>query len=165
MDGMKDGMKIRSATPDDIPELVRLREILADRMSADAGDYGSYDGWQDAYARSLRDRLGAPDVAVFVIDRPDGDGLAACGMGFIYERFPGPGLPDGRFGYVLGMTTDPAYRRRGYGRAILDALLDWYRANGVRRVDLHATSDGEPLYRAFGFAARYPGLTWVDPSA
>ena len=88
----------------------------------------------------------------------------ACGMGFIYERFPGPVLLDGRFGYVLGMATDPEFRRRGHGRAIVEALLAWYRANGVRRVDLHATSDGEPLYREYGFTARYPGLTWVDSS-
>jgi GNAT superfamily N-acetyltransferase len=155
-------MRVRAATVDDIPELVRLREVLADRMRADAGGPPSAPGWQQAYARGLRERLGAPDVAVFVIDRPAGEGLAACGMGFIYERFPGPGLPDGRFGYVLGMATDPEFRRRGYGRAILEALLDWYRANGVRRVDLHATADGEPLYRAYGFAAYYPGLSWVD---
>lgn len=160
-----DVMKVRAAAPHDIPELVRLREVLDARLRADPDGYPAHDGWQDAYARSLRDRLGAPDVAVLVIDRPDGDGLAACGMGFIYRRFPGPVLPGGRFGYVLGMTTDPAYRRRGYGRAILDALLGWYRANGVWRVDLHATSDGEPLYRGYGFTARYPALTWVDPSA
>lgn len=162
--GPADGVRVRAATVADIPELVRLREILDRRMRADEGGYPVYDGWQEAYARSLRERLGDRDVAILVIDRPDGDGLAACGMGFIYERFPGPVLPDGRFGYVLGMTTDPAYRRRGYGRAILAALLDWYRANGVRRVDLHATADGEPLYRAFGFTARYPALTWIDPT-
>ncbi|MEU0569433.1 hypothetical protein ABZ297_29215 [Nonomuraea sp. NPDC005983] len=26
--------------------------------------------------------------------------------------------------------------------------------------DLHATSDGEPLYHAFGFTTHYPGLSW-----
>ena len=110
--GPADGVRVRAATVADIPELVRLREILGERMSADPGGYPAHDGWQEAYARSLRERLGDRDVAILVIDRPDGDGLAACGMGFIYERFPGPVLPDGRFGYVLGMTTDPAYRRR-----------------------------------------------------
>lgn len=156
-------MRVRPATAADIPELVRLRAVLADRMAED-GPHGSApdDGWQEAYARNLTVRLGTPDVAVFVVDAPGG-GLAACGIGFVFERFPGPLLPDGRFGYILGMTTDPAHRRKGHGRAVLDALMAWYRDNGVRRVDLHATSDGEPLYRSFGFGDRYPGLSWSAP--
>ncbi|MFI6325283.1 GNAT family N-acetyltransferase [Nonomuraea sp. NPDC050556] len=153
-------MSIRNATIADIPELVRLREILAARMAADT--HPPEDGWQDAYATELTARLGDDDVAVLVIDAPDGT-LAACGIGFVFHRFPGPGLPDGRFGYILGMTTAPPHRRRGYGRAILDALMSWYAARGVTRVDLHATSDGEPLYRSYGFTSRYPGLTWTAP--
>jgi GNAT superfamily N-acetyltransferase len=49
------------------------------------------------------------------------------------------------------MCTDPAYRRRGLGRAVLAALLDWLWAHGVTLVELHATKDGDPLYRSFGF--------------
>ncbi|WP_066938302.1 GNAT family N-acetyltransferase [Microtetraspora fusca] len=155
-------MTVRAATVDDIPELVRLREVLAVRMAADI--HGQIEsGWQEAYACALEERLGDPDVAVYVVDAPGG-GLAACGAGFIYRRFPGPGLADGRWGYILGMTTDPAFRRRGHGRAILDALMAWYRENGVARVDLHATSDGMDLYAGHGFAERYPGLTWTSPS-
>ncbi|MGW2190856.1 GNAT family N-acetyltransferase, partial [Streptosporangium sp. NPDC001682] len=92
-------------------------------------------------------------------------GLAACGIGLIFDRFPGPSLPDGRYGYIQGMTTDPRHRRRGHGRAIMGALLEWYRDSGIRRVDLHATSDAESLYRRLGFVDDgYPSLTWRDHS-
>ncbi|GAA2861028.1 GNAT family N-acetyltransferase [Streptosporangium fragile] len=156
-------MSVRGATPEDIPELVRLREILADRMARDGGAPVS-GGWQEAYADSLALRLDDPDTAVYVVDAP-GDGLAACGIGLIFQRFPGPALPDGRHGYVQGMTTDPRHRRRGHSRAILLALLGWYRDRGIGKVDLHATSDGEPLYRALGFVEDgYPPLTWRDRS-
>ncbi|GAA5084039.1 GNAT superfamily N-acetyltransferase [Thermocatellispora tengchongensis] len=142
--------------------------MAADRAPGPAAPGGSNDsggsaglddlGWRDAYARSLAERLHDDDVAVFVVDAPGG-GLAACGIGFVFRRFPGPGLPDGRFGYILGMTTDPAHRRRGHARAIMRALLDWYRDKKVARIDLHATSDGDPLYREFGFSMDYPGLS------
>lgn len=156
-------MNVRDATAGDIPELVRLREILADRMARD-GHLPIEEEWQRAYAESLQERLGSSDTAVYVVDSPD-RGLAACGIGLIFDRFPGPSLPDGRYGYVQGMTTDPRHRRRGHGRMIMGALLEWYRDSGVRRVDLHATSDAEPLYRQFGFVDDgYPSLTWRDHS-
>ncbi|GAA4202467.1 GNAT family N-acetyltransferase [Streptosporangium oxazolinicum] len=156
-------MSVREAIPEDIPELVRLREVLADRMAQD-GSYPIDEAWQGAYAESLEERLGSSDTAVYVVDAP-GAGLAACGIGLIFQRFPGPSLPDGRYGYVQGMTTDPRHRRRGHGRAIMGALLEWYRGSGVHRVDLHATSDAEPLYREFGFVDDgYPSLTWRSRS-
>ncbi|WP_433245244.1 GNAT family N-acetyltransferase [Streptosporangium sp. CA-135522] len=158
-------MSVRTATADDIPELVRLREILADRMAQD-GSYPIESDWRQAYADSLKERLGSDDTAVYVVDAPEG-GLAACGMGLIFERFPGPSLANGRCGYIQGMTTDPGHRRRGHSRAIMARLMEWYRDMEVRRVDLHATSDGEPLYREFGFVddgRLYPALTWLDPS-
>jgi GNAT superfamily N-acetyltransferase len=156
-------VNVRGATSDDIPELIRLREILADRMAED-GTLPIESAWQQAYGDSLRERLDASDTAVYVVDA-SGGALAACGIGLIFDRFPGPSLPDGRYGYIQGMTTDPGHRRRGHSRAIMGALMRWYRARGIRKVDLHATSDGEPLYREFGFVEDgYPSLTWRDPS-
>ncbi|WP_157249459.1 GNAT family N-acetyltransferase [Nonomuraea typhae] len=152
-------MTVRAATRADIPELVRLREVLADRMAEDAG-HPADDNWQEPYATSLNERLGDPDVAVLVIDGDTDGTLAACGIGFVFQRFPGPGRWDGRFGYILGMATDPGHRRRGHGRAIMNALMAWYRDNDVTRVDLHATADGEPLYRSLGFTQPYPAMTW-----
>nr|BFE83528.1 hypothetical protein GCM10020093_061290 [Planobispora longispora] len=84
-------MSVREATPDDIPELVRLREILADRMAQD-GSLPVESRWQESYADSLRDRLGTSDTAVFVVDAPAG-GLASCGIGLIFDRFPGRACP------------------------------------------------------------------------
>ncbi|WP_037935635.1 GNAT family N-acetyltransferase [Streptosporangium roseum] len=158
-------MSVRAAINDDIPELLRLREILADRMAQD-GSYPVDGDWRQAYADSLTERLGSDDTAVYVVDAPSG-GLAACGMGLIFERFPGPSLPDGRYGYIQGMTTDPGHRRRGHSRAIMSRLMEWYRGSRIQRVDLHTTSDGEPLYREFGFVDdghHYPSLTWRNPS-
>jgi ribosomal protein S18 acetylase RimI-like enzyme len=47
--------------------------------------------------------------------------------------------------------TDPAYRKRGHARAIMEELLRWFDARGLRRVDLNASPDGQGLYRALGF--------------
>jgi GNAT superfamily N-acetyltransferase len=64
------------------------------------------------------------------------------------------------------MSTDPAYRRRGYGRTTLLTLLAWLRSTGITMVDLHATPDGEPLYRSLGFTEPTdPALTLRFPLA
>jgi GNAT superfamily N-acetyltransferase len=55
------------------------------------------------------------------------------------------------------MCTDPEWRRRGLARAVLTELLLEAERRGVRRVELHATPAGAPLYRAAGFVPRAAG--------
>ena len=83
----------------------------------------------------------------------------SCGGVTVATRLPGPGVPTARYGYVQWMAIDPMYRRRGHARAVFEALLDWLREHGVHNVELHATPEGEPLYRSYGFDdPRYPQL-------
>jgi predicted GNAT family acetyltransferase len=49
------------------------------------------------------------------------------------------------------MVTETGWRGRGLATAIVVGLVDWYHATGVRRVFLHASEDGEAIYRGLGF--------------
>jgi GNAT superfamily N-acetyltransferase len=93
-----------------------------------------------------------PTLAAFVVDRPDGTGLAACAVGTVEHRLGSPGDPQGRTGYVFSVATDPDMRRRGFSRQCMTALLEWFQSQGVRKVDLRASAEAEPLYRSLGFA-------------
>jgi len=45
------------------------------------------------------------------------------------------------------------------------ALLDWFNAKGITRVDLHASHLGIEIYRKLGFSEpTYPELTWRLPA-
>jgi ribosomal protein S18 acetylase RimI-like enzyme len=140
-------MAVRRATPDDVAELVRLRRVMFDAMGVDH----SPPEWAAATERVLRTSLADGSMAAFVVDGDDG-GLASCGVGVLGQRLPGPGNPTGRHGYVQSMATDPSARRQGHARAVLAALMEWFAAEGVTSVDLHATTYGAPLYRSFGFS-------------
>ncbi|WP_409055947.1 GNAT family N-acetyltransferase [Streptomyces sp. SYP-A7185] len=151
---------VRPATHDDIPELVRLRALLFENLG------GAYfnppaggTGWQDALAAVLEEQLAAGALHVLVVD---GDqGLAACAVGSVEQRLPGPHLRNGRVGLVIGVVTDPAHRRRGHSRSLMRGLLDWFRERQVARVDLYASPEGEPLYRDLGFVGHPdPALYW-----
>jgi GNAT superfamily N-acetyltransferase len=58
-----------------------------------------------------------------------------------------------RRGNVVNVYTADAWRRRGLARRLMDAILDWCRANSLDVVVLHASNDGRPLYDSMGFTA------------
>ena len=58
---------------------------------------------------------------------------------------------------VCDMVVDPSHQHSGIGRAIFERILA--RAGGRSLVGLVATSAGEPMYRAAGFAEQSGGAT------
>ncbi|WP_351237603.1 GNAT family N-acetyltransferase [Streptomyces sp. NPDC002133] len=138
----------RRARPDDAEELVRLRTVMHESIARLRNPDTS---WQPDAVASLRTWLANPDgnLTAFVVDRPGG--LAACAVGTIEYRLGGPGNPTGTTGYVFSVATDPDQRRRGHSRACMEGLLGWFRDRGIRRVDLRASEEGEPLYASLGF--------------
>ena len=118
-------------------------------------DEPAVDPFHDVSVERVRAWLKDPDsalTAAFVVDAPDGDGLAASVIGAIDERLPSAKNPAGVKGYIYGVCTDERHRRRGYSRLAMKALLDWYDSRGVLFVDLHASEYGDSLYRELGFA-------------
>jgi ribosomal protein S18 acetylase RimI-like enzyme len=140
---------VRKAAAADAAELVRLRAVMLTEVRDRAVPPGP---WQEAAERVLRERLGGSHLAAYVVDAPGEAGvLAACAVGALDQRLPGPDNPSGLAGYVFNVVTDPAHRRRGHARACLSALLDWYRDRGVTRIDLLASEGALDLYRGIGF--------------
>lgn len=159
------GRKVRRAEAADAADLVRLRaQMLAD-MGRSAGD--NSDPWRARAEDWFADRLARErEFASFVVDDPD-DGVVACSAGICDFHAPGPGNLTGVRGHVFNMSTFPAHRRRGYARACLEALLEWFRDETQARViNMNATQDGIPLYRSVGFTEpRFAALQLIlaDP--
>lgn len=53
---------------------------------------------------------------------------------------------------LMEMGTHAEYRRQGIGRALICAMEDWMRANGVRDVWVPANTSAVGFYRKCGFA-------------
>jgi ribosomal protein S18 acetylase RimI-like enzyme len=63
----------------------------------------------------------------------------------------GVGTANGSVGWIGTIFLAPAWRGRGLGRAITEAIIDQLDAAGVRTLVLVATADGRRLYAKLGF--------------
>jgi GNAT superfamily N-acetyltransferase len=144
---------VRRATPEDAEEVLRLRQVMID--SVHAAD--SSTDWHAESLPTLRARLAdaGGEFAAFVVDHPSRLGaLAALAAGTVEYRIGRAGNPLGAVGYVFSVATDPDARRRGYARACMESLLDWFRERGAAQVDLNASAEAEPLYASLGFVRK-----------
>jgi GNAT superfamily N-acetyltransferase len=148
---------LRPATAADVAELVRLRRLMMAAM-----EVPDEPTWERACAEFLTASLAEGTTGAVVADDPERAGrLVACGVGTVAARLPGPATPNGRYGYIASMVTDERWRGRGLATGIVLALLGWFEGIGVHRVDLHASAQGEPIYRALGFTeSAFPELRW-----
>ena len=92
--------------------------------------------------REFRERS---DADVFVIDRGNGrlGGFVEAG-----SRPYAEGCDTTPVGYVEAWYVDEDLRRRGYGRALLQAAEDWARLRGYREMASDALIDNETSHRA-----------------
>lgn len=137
---------IRTATIGDILDVVRHREQMFRDMEIPAEF--------DAMAAAMRTWLARaiPDgtYRAWVATTPDGSVVAGGGL-IVIAWPPGPFSMDPRCGFVFNVYTDPAHRKQGLGRRLMDAMHEWCRGEGIERVVLNASTFGQPLYAAMGY--------------
>jgi len=144
---------IRDATVDDLDEILALVRELAEYER----EPGAVVFERDEFARHL---FGPDAVARALVYESDEDDGAVAGMALYYRTFS---TWLGRDGIWLeDLFVRPLYRRRGHGRALLDAL----RARTEGRVEwavLDWNTDAHAFYRSLG-AAPVDGWTiWRWP--
>src|SRR3990172_2370797 len=134
------GYNLREATPADIPTLVNHRRRMFEDMASAGGtpyDLAALDA-MDAAHLSLRLVDGAERA--WVIE--SGDRIVASGAVLLSKWLPRPSDLTGRLAYLHSVYTLPEYRRRGLARWIVETAIDFCRAQGLRRLVLHARRDG-----------------------
>lgn len=69
----------------------------------------------------------------------------------IFKRPPYLENLQGIEAYILNMYTVPEYRGKGFAKKLLENCIDESKKSGVKRIWLHASEDGEHLYKRMGF--------------
>ena len=138
--------RIRKAEPGDAEALVALGRAVGSeqgRWLITTTDWRSA-GEERRYLKALR---GYGDAAVYVAESDEGEIVGRLSV----ARDPHPAsahVAD------LGLMVAAAHRRRGIGQALLRQAVDWARAHGVEKLELHVFPHNQPaiaLYESFGF--------------
>ena len=99
-----------------------------------------------ARAQGFRDRRAFYD---FVLRTPTAQPLVGELGGRVVAT--GLGTISRPVGWIGAIVVDEAFRRRGFGRAMTEAICDRLRLGGCETLSLEATDAGLPLYERMGF--------------
>ena len=141
-------IEIRPATLADVPDLVRLRRVMFQAVTWDGP--ADMDGATRASEEHLRTAIPAGTFRGWVAVTPAGEVVATGGL-IIDHHLPTPRNLSGQVAYILNVVTDPAYRRQGLARRIVQTMLDWTARQQIARVTLNASEHGRRLYASMGF--------------
>jgi GNAT superfamily N-acetyltransferase len=140
-----DGYTIRDGTTDDIPMLVRHRL----RMFEDMGVAVDTQTVSAAFAAWLDVHMRAGAYRAWLVEHHDG--VVAGGGITVLPWPPGPRELSGRLPIVYNVYTEPAHRRRGLARTIMQTIHAWCLEAGYRTVALAASDDGRSMYESLGY--------------
>jgi L-phenylalanine/L-methionine N-acetyltransferase len=139
---------VRPADPSDAEKLVRLAEAVSAEpegwLITANGEWRSV-GDERRYLKAVRRY---PHAAVYVAERTT-DGAIIGRLSLGRDTHPASAhVAD------LGLMVAADARRKGVGRALLAAAVEWAQGAGVRKLELHVFPWNEPaiaLYEDFGF--------------
>ena len=142
---------IRRATAADAEAIGDMWEALVTYHEALDPDLptASPDGGK-RYANLLVNRLEDTYTRSFVAEE-DGR-LVGFVLGMVVDLVPDMFAQE-PCGFLADIYVDTAYRRRGIGRALVGALLDWFKGLGVPYFDWHVAAhnpEGLAFWRALG---------------
>ena len=94
-----------------------------------------------------------------VVEAAGAGRLVACSGLVLFRRPPSRRNLSGWEGYVMNMYTEPAWRGRGLATALLGECVAYVRSETpARRIRLHATAAGRPVYERAGFVLATAGM-------
>ena len=150
-------MIIRKATRGDAEALGRLGALLMDvhynfdrRRFLEPGTDAA-----PGYRRFLLSQLNDPETVILVAE-VDGKVAGYCYAGI--EPLSWKELRD-TAGFIHDLALDPSARRKGAGRALTNAAIDWCRDRGMTRVMLWTSTANEAARLLFEQAGFRPTMT------
>ena len=144
-------MKVRQASPEDIPQLIELFAEL-ERMQRDWRVFTPRPGFYDELARRFREAMLAEDRIVLAAE----DEGEVVGMAYAETRVPSR-FSDERALELFGVVVRSGHRGRGVGRALVAEAARFAKEQDVGFIELKSFWPNEAsmaFWRTLGFNPR-----------
>jgi GNAT superfamily N-acetyltransferase len=149
-------VKVRQATPEDVPALVALFQEL-DRMQSDWRVFTPRPGFYDEVGLKYREAMSTENAVVLVAE----DEGEIVGMAYGEVRIPSR-FSDERALELSGVVVRTGYRGRGVGRALVQEAARFAGEVGVAWVELKTFAPNQgamAFWEGLGFTPRVVQMT------
>lgn len=159
MNSNKSKIKIRKIGKEDIPLLVEYRLLYLTELQGENPEKQN-SKLKTELEYYFRKAIAENRCFAFLAEN-DSELLSFGAM--IIKEIPGDFKnPTYLEGDILNMYTVPNSRKQGISTLVLEKLLSEAKLRGISKVALHASKDGENMYRKHGFSEpEYPYLEMV----
>jgi GNAT superfamily N-acetyltransferase len=141
--------RIRPATLADIDVLVHHRVA----MFRDMGVAMDEEGVGRAFRAWLAQQMPPGTYRGWLVEAASRETVAGGGLSLLPWP-PGPQHFGAQIAFVYNVYTEPAHRRRGLARMVMEAIHSWCREEGVTSAALNSSIEGQPLYESLGYRTR-----------
>ncbi len=138
----------RKATEKDIEILARLRVKFLQEVEKPGLDEPSAP-LNSSVFQHFTEKMRKNEFISWVAVEKD-EIIATSGVS-ILEVPPSFGNITGKEAYVMNMYTKPKFRKKGIGTQLLDIIIDEIREEDIKKIRLHTTEIGKPIYLKKGF--------------
>jgi len=142
---------IREATRDDGDAIGMMwLDLVAYHQLLDSELPGAAAGGEHRYARNILSRLNDSHTRVLIAE--DQGRAVGYVLGMIVDLMPDMFAQEPS-GFLADIYVEPAYRRLGVGRALVQDLRAWFATHGILFFDWNVSArnpDGEAFWRAVG---------------
>lgn len=148
-------VEMRFATVNDMDALMSIRLEMLRVVNSLPDDYV----FSETLVKSSEEYFACGnDATVLVFD--DGRPVACASLSFM-DIMPTYGHPTGKRAHLMNVYTNPAYRRQGLAREMVQMLIDLAKSRGVTEISLDATESGRPLYESLGFGTNHEAMNII----
>lgn len=148
---------IRRATLDDLEIILDLRMAFLRESHPEAA--GAEPVTREANRRYIGEKLPAGELLIWLAEE-DGQVIGTSGLVF-FHRPPTLRNQSTMQAYLMNMYTLPDCRGRGVATALLREIVDYVGTTPAKRIYLHATDSGRPVYERIGFKPADSGMVLV----
>jgi GNAT superfamily N-acetyltransferase len=141
-------IEFRKAGPEDIDKLVRMRleflqEVQPKEIWSESEELSA--NMKQYFSENMASGCFSAWIAV-----ENGETVGTSGL-YFYTLPPSYKNKSGKVAYIMNMYTKPEYRGRRIAPTLFGKLIEECKERGCKKISLHATAMGKPVYEKFGF--------------